>query len=238
MYINNSLRISKLYDTVKKLYSYLGVCKYMKKEKNVMVQTKVNHTFDDDEKAVKILITKIKNGNQTAFSELVNRYRSQVAAIAYKLVMDFDEAADITQDVFVKMSKNIHKYDESKKFYTWLYRITVNTSIDFMRKNKRHRHEPLEHALGTSVKDQNSPDQSYNRERIQGYINSAADTLNDKQKSAFLLRDVKGSKISEVADIMDMPEATVRWYLHRARTKIKKELVRNCPHLLIMFGLK
>ncbi len=210
----------------------------MIQEKTAPITQKATDLFNDDELAVKELIRKFKDGNQAAFSELVNRYRSQVASIAYKLVMDFDEAADITQDVFVKMSKNIHKYDESKKFYTWLYRITVNASIDFMRKNKRHRHEPLEHAFQASVKEQNLPDQEYNRERIQSYIASAADTLNDKQKSAFVLRDVKGSKISEVADIMDMPEATVRWYLHRARTKIKKELLRKCPHLLIMFGLK
>ena len=210
----------------------------MKRDKINPILEKQNNTFVDDEKAVKELIRKIKDGDKAAFSEVVNRYRSQVASIAYKLVVDFDEAADIAQDVFVKMSKNIHKYDESKKFYTWLYRITVNASIDFMRKNKRHRHEPLEHAYQTSAKDHNSPEQSYNRVRIQSYIESAADTLNDKQKSAFVLRDMKGSKISEVADIMDMPEATVRWYLHRARTKIKKELIRKCLHLLIMFGLK
>ena len=197
-----------------------------------------NKTFDDDELLIKELIQKIRQGDDDAFAELVNRYRSQVASIAYKLVMDFDEAADITQDVFVKMSKNIHKYDETKKFYTWLYRITVNASIDFMRKNKRHRHEPLEHAYQTSTKSQNSPEQTFNRARIKHYIVDAADTLNEKQKSAFVLRDMKGSKISEVADIMDMPEATVRWYLHRARTKIKKELLHKCPHLLIMFGLK
>lgn len=210
----------------------------MKRDKINPILEKQNNTFVDDEKSVKELIRKIKDGDKAAFSEVVNRYRSQVASIAYKLVVDFDEAADIAQDVFVKMSKNIHKYDESKKFYTWLYRITVNASIDFMRKNKRHRHEPLEHAYQTSAKDHNSPEQSYNRVQIKNYIASAADTLNDKQKSAFVLRDMKGSKISEVADIMDMPEATVRWYLHRARTKIKKELIRKCPHLLIMFGLK
>ncbi len=210
----------------------------MQKEKTITTRNTTALSFDDDEKVVKELITKFKAGDQAAFSEIVNRYRSQVAAIAYKLVTDFDEAADIAQDVFVKMAKNIHKYDESKKFYTWLYRISVNASIDFMRKNKRHRHEPLEHAYSASTKELNAPDQQYNRERIQKYITTAADSLNEKQKSAFMLRDVKGSKISEVADIMDMPEATVRWYLHRARTKIKKELVRNCPHLLIMFGLK
>ncbi len=210
----------------------------MQKEKTVTTENTNALSFEDDEKAVKELIVKFKAGDQAAFSEIVKRYRSQVAAIAYKLVSDFDEAADIAQDVFVKMAKNIHKYDESKKFYTWLYRISVNASIDFMRKNKRHRHEPLEHAYSASTKEQNAPDQEYNRERIQKYITTAADNLNEKQKSAFMLRDVKGSKISEVADIMDMPEATVRWYLHRARTKIKKELVRNCPHLLIMFGLK
>ena len=66
----------------------------------------------------------------------------------------------------------------------------------------------------------------------------ATEKLNDKQRSAFYLRDVEGCRINEVAEMMDMPEATVRWYLHRARFIVKKELTRTCPRLLLLFGLK
>ncbi len=193
---------------------------------------------DQDEIRVKELIREIRRGNQHAFTELVRRYRSQVAALAYKMVGDYDEAADITQDVFVKMSRNIWRYDERKKFYTWLYRITVNASIDYIRKHSRHRHEPLENFDNVLENMQAGPETTYRRQEIGGYIKQATKSLNEKQRSAFLLRDVEGCKIDDVADIMNMPEATVRWYLHRARSKIRRELTRRCPHLLLLFGIK
>lgn len=193
---------------------------------------------DRDEQRVRELVREIKRGNEQAFAELVRRYRSQVAALAYKMVGDYDEAADIAQNVFVKMSRNIWRYDERKKFYTWLYRITVNAAIDYIRKHSRHRHEPLENFQNVLEHLDYGPDASFRLQQIDGYIRRAAESLNDKQRSAFVLRDVEGCKIDDVADIMNMPEATVRWYLHRARTKIRRELSRKCPHLLVLFGIK
>lgn len=207
----------------------------MKKEDS---KTKAMTDDLNDEAAVRRLIQEIKHGNQRAFTELVRRYHNQVAALAYRMVNDYDEAADIAQNVFVKMARNIWRYDEKKKFYTWLYRITVNASIDHIRKHKRHRHEPLENFHHLKEPSKNDPAFVYQRNQLGGYLRDATDNLNDKQRSAFLLRDVEGCKIDDVADIMDMPEATVRWYLHRARTKIRKELTRRCPQLLMLLGIK
>jgi len=192
---------------------------------------------DQDEGRVKELVRRIKVGDKRAFTELVLRYRNQVGALAYRLVNDYDEAADITQDVFVKMSRNIWRYDERKKFYTWLYRITVNASIDYIRKHRRHRHEPLDNFDNTIENLEPGPEKSFRRQQIDRAIHQATMLLNDKQRSAFMLRDVEGCKIDDVASIMEMPEATVRWYLHRARNKIRRELTRKCPHLLLLFGI-
>jgi RNA polymerase sigma-70 factor (ECF subfamily) len=193
---------------------------------------------EQDELRAKELIRDIKHGNSQAFTELVHRYRSQVAALAYRIVDDYDEAADITQNVFVKIAGNVWRYDESKKFYTWLYRITVNTAIDHIRKHRRHRHEQLENVHDTVESFEASPEFTFRRRQLSGYIERAAGTLNDKQRSAFMLRDVAGCRVDDVAEIMDMPEATVRWYLHRARAKIRKELLRRCPQLLMAMGIK
>lgn len=193
---------------------------------------------EDDERQVRQLVGEIKRGNKNAFTELVRRYRNQVAALAYKMVGDYDEAADISQIVFVKMAENIWRYDEKRKFYTWLYRITVNASIDYIRKHKRHRHEQLEDYHDKQDSFQIDPEFTFLRYRLDRYIQQAADSLNDKQRSAFMLRDVQGRKIDDVADMMEMPEATVRWYLHRARARIRKELTRKCPHLLLALGVK
>jgi len=184
------------------------------------------------------LIAAIKQGDHRAFGELVQRYRSQVAGLAFRIVNDRDAAADIAQEVFVKMSQNIWRYNEKKKFSTWLYRITVNAAIDYTRKQRRHRHEPLESHHESVENTQANPEQSFHRQRIEHYIKQATASLNDKQRSAFILRDVEGCKIDDVADIMNMPKATVRWYLHRARAIIRKELVRRCPHLLLLLGIK
>ncbi|UCG60483.1 MAG: sigma-70 family RNA polymerase sigma factor [Candidatus Zixiibacteriota bacterium] len=210
----------------------------MKKGKTTQNGTYHNLADEKDEQHVKKLVAEIKRGNKLAFTELVNRYRSQVASLAYKMVGDYDEAADITQIVFVKMSKNIWRYDEKKKFYTWLYRITVNAAIDYIRKHKRHRHEPLDNFRETIENMQGDPEITYRQQQINDFIAEATKSLNEKQRSAFILRDVEGCKIDDVANIMNMPEATVRWYLHRARTKVRKELMRNCPQLLILLGIK
>lgn len=211
----------------------------MKKETKYSIESSTFSDSDvDEELEVKRLIAAVKGGNQHAFTELVNRYRGQVASLAYKMVNDYDEAADIAQTVFVKMSRNLWRYDEKKKFYTWLYRITVNASIDYIRKHKRHRHESLENINESIDSLESDPEFSYRRQQINGYISQAAESLNEKQRSAFILRDVEGCKIDDVASIMNMPEATVRWYLHRARSKVRKELMRRCPHLLLLLGIK
>lgn len=193
---------------------------------------------DAGEDRVRQLIREFRAGDQRAFSEIVRRYRSQVASLAYRIVNDYDEAADIAQIVFVKMSRSIWRYDERKRFYTWLYRITVNAAIDYMRKHSRHKHEPLEsfHESLESLRSGN-PDQYYRRRQVRRHISEAAHLLNDKQRSAFMLRDVHGCRVDDVASIMNMPEATVRWYLHRARAKIRRELRRRCPQLLATMGI-
>ncbi len=193
---------------------------------------------NDDETQVKQLIADFKHGNQLAFSELVDRYHNQVTALAYKMVNDYDEAADIAQIVFVKMAKNIWRYDPSKKFYTWLYRVTVNASIDYIRKHRRHKHEPLESFHDITESAKSDPELSFRRRQLGDEIELAAESLSEKQRAAFLLRDVEGCKIDDVANMMNMPEATVRWYLHRARSKIRKELTRKCPQLLLLLGIK
>lgn len=198
----------------------------------------VNEDDDRFERATRDIIARIKKGDKAAFTELVRMYRNQVASLAYKMVGDYDEAADIVQNVFVKTNRNIWRYDESKKFYTWLYRITVNASIDYMRKHHRHHHESIDNLPEKADDTHDTPDQTFQKERLRHYIDEAAGSLNDKQRSAFMLRDVDGCHIDDVANIMNMPEATVRWYLHRARAKIRKELLKKCPQLLMTLGFK
>ncbi len=195
--------------------------------------------YDDKvERETKEIIRNVKTGDLSHFSRLVRLYKNQVAALAYKMVGDYDEAADIMQNVFVKVNQNIWRYDENKRFYTWLYRITVNASIDYMRKHNRHQHESIDEVREKADEKSVTPEVAFQRTQIKDFIHEATHSLNEKQRNAFILRDMDGCNIDDVANIMDMPEATVRWYLHRARAKIKKELIKKCPQLLLSMGFK
>ena len=183
------------------------------------------------------IIERIQAGDQKAFEELVALYRTQVAGIAYKIVGDYDDAKDITQMVFVKLYHNLKRYDPSKRFTTWLYRIATNAAIDFVRKFKKQKFELLEDTWGVSESRETSPSDELALKMLKEYILKSADRLGHKQRTAFVLRDIDGLEIAEVAEIMDMPQATVRWYLHRARTKLRGEIRRSYPHLLAQLGI-
>jgi RNA polymerase sigma-70 factor, ECF subfamily len=178
------------------------------------------------------LIKRIQSGETHEFGALMKKYKNQVAGIAFRMVNDYDEAKDISQIVFVKTSRNLHRFDTTKRFSTWMYRIVVNATIDYMRKQKKHRHEMLDTYSDSIETPADTPDISLYRKNIKECILQAADALNDKQKAAFLLRDIDGHDIGEVSEILKMPEATVRWYLHRARLRLKKELLRKDPAFL------
>jgi len=193
---------------------------------------------DEDEAAVKQLIAQFKEGDGESFTEIVRRYKKQVESLAFKMVNNRDEAADVAQIVFVKMASNIGSYDERRRFYTWLYRVTANASIDHLRKRRRHSYEPLEDYRNNLESNLVSPEHSYHRQQLRDHIEEAASTLSNRQRNIFMLRDVEGCKVDDVANMMDMPAATVRWYVHRARAKIRRELLRRCPQLLVLMGIR
>ncbi|MFH1891349.1 MAG: sigma-70 family RNA polymerase sigma factor [Candidatus Zixiibacteriota bacterium] len=192
------------------------------------------NTKDNSEEETLHLIGRVKAGDNRAFGELMNRYQSQVANIAYRMVNDYDDAKDVSQLVFVKTADNIDSYDPSKRFSTWLYRITVNASIDYIRKHRRHNHEHLDNYADSLENLEASPAQIYYRKHLRFAILKAADHLNAKQRAAFILKDMEGHEVSEVAEILNMPEATVRWYIHRARLRLRREL--KGQHSLRTFG--
>ena len=173
------------------------------------------------------LIRRVKEKDQAAFQELVERYKTQVAALAFKIVGDYEDAKDISQIVFVKTFYNLKRFDTRRRFSTWLYRITVNAAIDYWRRYKKHRHEDLEEAEARPVEAGRTPEALFLRKDATERIKKALEVLSPKQRSIFVLRDMEGLEIAEVATIMDMPQVSVRWYLHRARIKLRGELARR-----------
>jgi RNA polymerase sigma-70 factor (ECF subfamily) len=138
----------------------------------------------------------------------------------------------------VKTYQNLYRFDTTKKLSTWLYRITINASIDFIRKHRKHRHEALEQT-GVEIKEKKADvEKIYRRNLIKWAIKKAMNVLNPKQKAVFVLRDLQGLDIKEVAQITGMPQATVRWYLHRARSKLRDELTKHYSEVIEGTDLK
>lgn len=192
---------------------------------------------EKDETGIKEIIRQIQAGKSHLFKELADRYRSQVAGIAYKMVGDYDDAKDISQMVFVKTFYNIKRFDLSKRFSTWLYRIAVNASIDYIRKFKKHKFEELEDVNEPGMAASVTPEQAFRLKELREFVLQAAEKLNEKQHTAFVLKDLEGMDIDEIAQIMGMPQATVRWYLHRARKKLRSDLRRRFGPLLGRMGI-
>jgi RNA polymerase sigma-70 factor (ECF subfamily) len=184
------------------------------------------------------IIKKAQQGDQEAFQKIVQKYKAQVAGIAYRMIGDYEDAKDISQMVFVKIYQNLNRFDTSKKLSTWLYRITINASIDFIRKFRKHKFEVLDNVIGQLKEKKNDVEKVYQRGLVRLAINEALDGLNPKQRSVFVLRDLEGLDIKEVAQITGMPQATVRWYLHRARAKLRDELIKHHPNILEKAGIK
>ncbi|HEX9911946.1 MAG TPA: sigma-70 family RNA polymerase sigma factor [candidate division Zixibacteria bacterium] len=184
------------------------------------------------------IIKKAQQGDQEAFQKIVQKYKAQVAGIAYRMIGDYEDAKDISQMVFVKIYQNLNRFDTSKKLSTWLYRITINASIDFIRKFRKHKFEVLDNIIGQLKEKKNDVEKVYQRGLVRLAINDALNGLNPKQRSVFVLRDIEGLDIKEVAQITGMPQATVRWYLHRARAKLRDELIKHHPNILEKAGIK
>jgi len=205
-----------------------------KKERN---KSKEIESSAEDKELLEI-IERAKGGDQSAFQKIVDKYKTQVASIAYKMVGDYEDAKDISQIVFVKTYQNLVNFDTTKRLSTWLYRITINASIDFIRKHKKHKHELLDNIFGELREKKQDVEKIYQRSLIKWAIKDSMEALNPRQKAVFVLRDLEGLDIKEVAQITGMPQATVRWYLHRARSKLRSELTKHHPQLLKKMGIK
>lgn len=214
---------------------FMASGKNLKKDKSFFSdESKTENELEKEheEKEVIEVIKSAQKGDKQAFQKIVDKYKNQVVGVAFKMVGDYEDAKDVSQMVFVKTYQNLSRFDTSKKFSTWLYRITINAAIDFLRKTKRHKHEVLDETFAEIKEGKPGADEVYQRGLIKMAINKSLQKLNFKQQSVFILRDLEGLDIKDVSQIMGMPQATVRWYLHRARAKLRDELVRNYSNIL------
>ena len=171
------------------------------------------------------LVRLAKNGNKAAFGKLARRYRDAVLALAYDFLNDYENAQDVAQNVFMKAFKNIGDFEEKSRFSSWLFRITVNASLD-ARKSKIRRRKFL---IKKEVYEKNGQvsAQPEWRDGIDDTLINALNKLSDHQQTAIILRYFHDKSVREIADVLDCSESTVRIHLHRAIQKLDKSLKKR-----------
>ena len=173
------------------------------------------------------LIERCRRGEETAYRELVRLYQRRVYWLAHNMVGDYQVAQDIGQEAFVRVFKNLGRFDLRRNFYTWLYQIVVNLSIDHLRKVKRFRVSALQ---GEERVSDPSPGPTGRMERseLQERVQQTIDLLPPKYQAVLALRDIQGFSCREVSRIVGCTNPTARWRLHRAR-KLFRDLWDGGP---------
>ena len=177
------------------------------------------------------LIQRIQNGEQQAFTLLVRKYQNRVANILTRYVRSSGDIADVTQEVFIKVHKSLPSFRGDSAFYTWLYRITVNTAKNYLTSQSRRPPASDIDAIeaegydgSDALKEFDSPESILRSEEIKKVIMNTIEQLPAELKSAITLRELEGMSYDEIAKIEDCPIGTVRSRIFRARDAIDKQL--------------
>lgn len=173
---------------------------------------------------VQSLIAQAKLGDSHAFEQILILYQRQVLGIAIRLLGNVDDGRDAAQEVFLKLHKYLHNFNEEKDFLPWLYQMTVNTCRDIARKRTKHSTLSLESEkeIINNIASSQDIEQEINLIQEKKIINQALETLSDKEKTVLILRDIEGLETKDVARLLGTAEATIRSQISMARIKIKK----------------
>ena len=170
------------------------------------------------------LIKEITAGNDTAFRTLMERYQRQVFRTTMGFVHMKEDAEDITQEVFIRVYQSLHTFQGESEFSTWLYRITVNMSLNSLRKNKKNRMLQSLEAIFSYRTQEKTPLEELEQAERDKRIRMAIDTLPEKQRMAFILSNYEELSQKKIAEVMNRSEGAVEQLLQRAKKNLHKKL--------------
>ena len=177
------------------------------------------------------LVERVQRGDKLAFDLLVLKYQHKIVQLIMRYVRDPAEALDVSQEAFIKAYRALPKFRGDSAFYTWLYRIAVNTAKNYLVAMNRR---PIEYnldlqesdgyELNVRLRNEDSPEKIAQRDELQETVQSAIDSLPDELRVAILLREIDGLSYEEIAHAMECPVGTVRSRIFRAREAIDKTI--------------
>jgi RNA polymerase sigma-70 factor (ECF subfamily) len=177
------------------------------------------------------LVARVQQGDKKAFDLLVLKYQQKVANIVSRYLRDPHESLDVTQEAFIKAYRALPNFRGESAFYTWLYRIAINTAKNHLVAQSRRppsfdvEAETAEQIdAGEKLKDRESPESILLKDEIAETVSQAIDDLPDELKTAITLRELEGMSYEEIANAMSCPIGTVRSRIFRAREAIDAKL--------------
>lgn len=172
------------------------------------------------------LVMLVRQGCNDAFSILVERYQKQVFALAYRLGGDYDEARDMAQESFLRVYRELGRYDESRRFFPWMYRVAHNTCINLMHRRPKET-TPLDTVLDlqTDPADQAvNPGLSYEQQETSQVINQALQALPESYRLPLVMKYLEGMSYQQISEQLGLPISTIETRLFRGRKMLKNTL--------------
>lgn len=177
------------------------------------------------------LVKRVQAGDNSAFDLLVRKYQHRIGAVVYRFVPDHAESQDVTQEAFIRAYRAMGNFRGDSQFYTWLYRIAVNTAKNHLVATRRRpptadiAAEDAEHHAGAGrLHDHDTPEHQLLRQEIERSVSDTVAGLPEDLRQAITLREVDGRSYEEIAQLMQCPIGTVRSRIFRAREAIDRQL--------------
>lgn len=174
----------------------------------------------------KYILEQARRGDKNAFENIVREYERFVYIFAYRNCNNRQDAMDISQEVFIKFFKSLPNFNGKSSISTWLFRITVNTCIDFFRK-KKVQTVPLEDVREDINTNVSQPEEMAEDNEISEQIQNALLKLSEEHRRIIVLRDVSGLDYTRISEILSVPQGTVKSRLFRARENLRRLLLSN-----------
>jgi len=181
------------------------------------------------------LAIQARGGDMLSFETLVSRKTPAVVSLARRVVGNVEDARDVAQMVFLRVWKEIHRYDDKYSLNTWLYRIATNLSIDFLRsaRSREKAHGATLHLVREREESTAAgATRSAEDRELARLFETVSGKLSEKQKAAFVLREMEDLDTKDIAEILGCGESTVRNHLFNARRILRKEMARLYPEFL------
>jgi RNA polymerase sigma-70 factor (ECF subfamily) len=172
------------------------------------------------------LVEQAKKGDREAYSELVRRYRQRIYQTIYRFTQNHSDTDDLAQETFLQGFWGLRHFRQRSGFYTWIFRIAVNRTLNFLKKKKKEmgREEYKENLLDREQSPISSPESVFVNREFEERLTEAVDSLPWPYRSSFILVTFQGMSHGEAARILDCSEKTVSWRMHKARKMLRARL--------------